>query len=117
VPDLVHACLDLAIDRESGVWHLTNGTALTWIELADKAALQAGIDTSRLEARRAADFHFQARRPYYSALGSKRGILLPPLDCAITRFIDMRAEPPELEELIHNAETRQVPGTAQRQAS
>ncbi len=116
VPDLVHACLDLAIDRESGVWHLTNGTALTWIELAGKAALQAGIDTSRLEPRRAADFHFQARRPYYSALGSKRGVLLPPLDCAIARFIDMRAEPPELEELIHNAETRQVPGTAQRQA-
>ncbi len=116
VPDLVHACLDLIIDRESGVWHLTNGTALTWSELAGKAALQAGIDSSRLEERRAADFHFQARRPYYSALGSKRGVLLPPLDNAIARYIDMRAEPEELEELIHTAETRQVPGVAQRQA-
>ena len=116
VPDLVHACLDLVIDRESGVWHLTNGTPLTWIELAGKAAQQAGIDTSRLEERRAADFHFQARRPYYSALGSQRGMLLPPLDNAIARFIEMRAEPEELEELVHTAETRQVPGTAQRQA-
>lgn len=116
VPDLVHACLDLAIDRESGVWHLTNGTALTWSELAARAAQQAGIDSSRLEERRAADFHFQARRPYYSALGSTRGILLPPLDSAITRFIEMRTEPEEREELIHNAETRQVPGMAQRQA-
>ena len=116
VPDLVHACLDLIIDQESGVWHLTNGTALTWIELAGQAAVQAGIDPSRLEPRRAADFHFQARRPYYSALGSKRGILLPPLDNAIARFIGMRAEPEELEELIHTADTRQGPGEAQRQA-
>jgi dTDP-4-dehydrorhamnose reductase len=90
VPDLVNACLDLAIDRESGVWHLTNGMPVTWVELAGKAALVAGIDTSRLEARRAGEFHFQARRPYYSALGSKRGILLPPLDNAITRFVDTR---------------------------
>ena len=116
VPDLVHACLDLIIDRESGVWHLTNGTALTWIELAGQAALQAGIDTSRLEQRRAADFHFQARRPYYSALGSKRGMLLPPLDNALVRLISMRSQPEELAELIHSAETRQASGTAQRQA-
>ena len=115
VPDLVHACLDLIIDREAGVWHLTNGTALTWVELAGKAALLADIDTSRLEERRAADFHFQARRPYYSALGSKRGILLPPLDNAIARFIDLRAAPEEVAELLHTAETRQGAGTAQRQ--
>ena len=116
VPDLVHACLDLVIDRESGVWHLTNGTALTWIALANQAAVQAGLDPSRLEPRCAADFHFVATRPGYSALGSKRGILLPPLDNAIARFIEMRAEPDEVEELIHNTETRQAPGTAQRQA-
>ena len=116
VPDLVHACLDLMIDRESGVWHLTNGTPLTWAEFANKAAVRAGVDTSRLEARRAADFHYQAQRPTYSALGSTRAILLPPLDNAIARFLDMRAEPAELEELIHTTETRQVPGTAQRQA-
>ncbi len=116
VPDLVHACLDLIIDRESGVWHLTNNTALTWIDLAGQAALQAGIDPSRLESRRAADFHFQARRPHYSALGSTRGILLPPLDNAIARFVTMRAEPEEREELVHNAETRQAAGSSERQA-
>ena len=117
VPDLVHACLDLVIDRESGVWHLTNGTPLTWIALANKAAERAGIDASRLEQRRAADFNFQAQRPYYSALGSSRAILLPPLDDAISRFIHLRAEPEELEELIHSAEPRPAPGTAQRQAA
>jgi dTDP-4-dehydrorhamnose reductase len=25
VPDLVNACLDLLIDKECGIWHLTNG--------------------------------------------------------------------------------------------
>lgn len=109
VPDLVHACLDLVIDRESGVWHLTNSTPLTWCELADKAALRAGIDTSRLEACRARDFHFPARRPSYSALASKRAILLPPLDDALGRFITLRNAPEELEELLRAADARQPP--------
>ena len=117
VPDLVHACLDLVIDRESGVWHLTNSTPLTWCELAGKAALRAGIDDSRLEARRAADFHFPARRPVYSALGSRRAILLPPLDDAIDRFITLREEPEELEELLYVADSRQAQGAITRQAA
>ncbi len=116
VPDLVHACLDLIIDRESGVWHLTNATPLTWVELAHKAALRAGIDASRLEQRKSAEFRYPARRPRYSALASTRATLLPPLDCAIGRFLDLRAAPPEVDELFHVAETRQAgPGT-QRQA-
>jgi len=97
VPDLVHACLDLMIDRESGIWHLTNGTPLTWVALADKAALEAGIDTSRLEECPAAHFHYQAQRPSYSALATERAILLPPLDCAIGRFLGTRASPASLE--------------------
>ena len=116
VPDLVHACLDLIIDRERGVWHLTNGTPLTWVELAHKAAHRAGIDTSRLEQRPAAQFRYQALRPCYSALGSARAILLPPLDSAIGRFLDMRAGPPEVDELFHIAATRQAGPATQRQA-
>jgi len=67
--------------------------------------------------RRAADFHYRARRPCYSALGSKRAILLPPLESALARFIDMRAEPAELEERMFFADSRHVPGTERRQAS
>jgi dTDP-4-dehydrorhamnose reductase len=113
VPDLVHACLDLIIDRESGVWHLTNGSAITWSALAHKAALRAGMDTSRLEQRPAAEFRYQAQRPVYSALGSTRAILLPQLDCALGRFIDSRAAPPVIDEL-HQDVAR--PATVQRQA-
>ncbi|MEX0712941.1 MAG: sugar nucleotide-binding protein, partial [Pirellulales bacterium] len=38
VPDLVHACLDLLIDAESGVWHLANQGETTWAGFARRAA-------------------------------------------------------------------------------
>jgi dTDP-4-dehydrorhamnose reductase len=87
VPDLVHACLDLLIDGESGIWHLTNGKAMTWAELAMHAATLAGIDPSSLEARNSDELSFIARRPRYSALASERAVLLPPLDDALNRYL------------------------------
>jgi dTDP-4-dehydrorhamnose reductase len=86
VPDLVHACLDLIIDRECGVWHLTNHHALTWLELAGAAAAHAGVDRSRLHPRRAEDCNNAAARPRYSALHSARAVLLPTLDSALYRY-------------------------------
>ena len=94
VPDLVHTCLDLIIDRESGVWHLTNGHPVTWLEFAGKAADQAGIDCSRLESQPAAECHYVAARPHYSALHSNRALLLPSLDNALGRFLAERAQRP-----------------------
>jgi dTDP-4-dehydrorhamnose reductase len=90
VPDLVHACLNLIIDRESGVWHVTNGHPVTWVELASKAAEQAGVDCSRLESQPAAEFNYAATRPVYSALHSNRAMLLPTLDDALGRFLQSR---------------------------
>ncbi|HZV64270.1 MAG TPA: family 1 glycosylhydrolase [Telluria sp.] len=90
VPDLVNACLDLLIDRESGVWHLTNGHPITWHEFAHKAASHAGVDSSALEPQASADCNYVAERPRYSALDSKRAILLPALDDAIGRYLTAR---------------------------
>ncbi len=90
VPDLVNACLDLIIDGERGLWHLTNGHPLTWVELAGQAARHAGVDCSRLEPQGAADCHYVAARPRYTALQSNRGILLPTLDSALQRFLASR---------------------------
>jgi dTDP-4-dehydrorhamnose reductase len=92
VPDLAHSCLDLLIDRESGVWHLTNGHPLTWLELASKAAGQAGIDCSRLESQPGTGCHYVAARPQYSALHSNRAVLLPTLDSALGRFLQSRQQ-------------------------
>ena len=92
VPDLVRICLDLMIDRESGVWHLTNGEPVTWLELAEKAAQAAGIDASGLEAQSAAQRNDRAVRPVYSALHTERAILMPTLDNALARYLLQRQE-------------------------
>jgi dTDP-4-dehydrorhamnose reductase len=92
VPDLVHACLDLVIDRECGVWHLTNGHPVTWAELAGKAAEQAGVDCSRLEPQPGTQCNYVAARPSYTALHTNRAVLLPTLDSALGRYLQSREE-------------------------
>jgi dTDP-4-dehydrorhamnose reductase len=93
VPDLVHACLDLLIDRETGLWHLTNAQPITWAELALKASEMAGVDASRLEALPSRKLGHVAPRPLYSALHSERGILLPALDDALSRYLRQQEAP------------------------
>jgi dTDP-4-dehydrorhamnose reductase len=116
VPDLVHTCLDLAIDRECGIWHLTNGQPVTWAELAVMAAQRAGQDASRIVAQPGAACNFAAARPGYSALHSERAVLLPTLDNALDRYLELRNDAdPELEELLMTAETRQPLASEHRQ--
>jgi dTDP-4-dehydrorhamnose reductase len=90
VPDLVDTCLNLIVDGERGVWHLTNGRAVSWIELARMAAARAGLDPSGLREQTSAECHFAAPRPTYSALDSGRAVLLPTLDDALGRFMANR---------------------------
>jgi dTDP-4-dehydrorhamnose reductase len=90
VPDLVNVCLDLLIDKEAGVWHLTNGEPITWLGLAFRAAEKAGIDPGNLDGRTRDRLGYVAARPFYSALSSERGILLPTLDDALDRYIESR---------------------------
>lgn len=87
VPDLVNACLDLLIDREAGIWHLTNGGAVTWADLARRAAAMADVDPSNLEACTDLRTRLAAPRPKYSALGSHRAFPMPSLDDALERYI------------------------------
>jgi dTDP-4-dehydrorhamnose reductase len=54
------------------------------------AASIAGVDASRVEARPTRELGLAAVRPTYSVLGSERGVLLPSLDNAISRYFDER---------------------------
>ena len=98
VPDLVHACLDLLVDQETGVWHLSNGHGLSWAELLRWAAERAGIDARRLQAVPGDALGLAAPRPRYSALGSDKAAMMPPLGDALGRFCDAwnrpQADPP-----------------------
>ena len=80
VPDLVHAALDLLIDRSAGVWHLANQGVISWHELAARAASEAGIDSSRL-------VRANGGQASATALSSERGLLLPTLEGALQRYI------------------------------
>lgn len=85
-PDLVQAALDLLIDGEHGVWHLTNGEALSWTGLACRAAEHAGLDARGVVRSTGAALGQRAARPFRSALSSERGVLLPTLDDALARY-------------------------------
>jgi dTDP-4-dehydrorhamnose reductase len=87
VPDLVHACLDLAIDGETGIWHLANRDATTWADLARSAAQVAGHRSERVIPVPASELGWLAPRPRFSALGSARAVLLPPLADALQRYL------------------------------
>jgi dTDP-4-dehydrorhamnose reductase len=91
VTDLVHAALDLLIDGESGIWHVANEGALSWLELAQRAAEHAGLDGSGIEGCQSIDFGWVAPRPSYSALASERATLLGSLDEALERYARSRA--------------------------
>jgi len=90
VPDLVHVCLDLLIDGESGLWHLANVGDVSWAELAARAAELAGVATSTLEPCRNATLGEVAARPRHGVLASERASLMPPLDDALRRFLAER---------------------------
>jgi dTDP-4-dehydrorhamnose reductase len=99
-PDLVQAALDLLIDGEQGLWHLTNGEALSWADLACRAAEHARLDVGRVRRAPGRALGQVASRPRWSALGSERGVLLPSLDDALARFQHdhelVPSEPPPL---------------------
>lgn len=87
LPDLVHACLDLLIDAESGIWHLANEGSVTLYEFAQMAAERARLNLHRIEGVYHTDPLFvqelRAPRPLYSVLGSERGQILQPVEAAL----------------------------------
>ncbi len=87
VPDLVNASLDLLIDGESGLWHLSNPSELSWADFATMAAKAHGLETRYIRPCTAQEISMAAIRPGYSVLGSERGILLPALEHALERYL------------------------------
>ncbi len=88
IPDLVNASLDILIDGETGLWHLTQQGAVTWAEFARWAGKLADLDSTLVIGCTTAELNLAARRPLFSVLGSERGTLLPSLEHSLVRFID-----------------------------
>jgi dTDP-4-dehydrorhamnose reductase len=86
VPDLCHAVLDLVIDGETGLWHLSNGEALTWADFGQVLAETLGLDRRLIRAVPASEFGWRARRPRKAPLATERGRRLPDLAQAIAHY-------------------------------
>jgi dTDP-4-dehydrorhamnose reductase len=90
VPDLVNAVLDLTIDHERGMWHLTSAGAFTWAELARLAARTAQVSASALRDVTVDELRLMAPRPRFSALTSERALIMAPVDDALARYARSR---------------------------
>lgn len=88
VPDLVHASLDLLLDNEKGIFHVTNEEVVSWHELAVRVAQMAGYDTNLINEVTQQRQSWKAKRPLYSALRSEKGIKLPTLSNALERYFE-----------------------------
>lgn len=88
VPDLVHATLDLLMDGEKGIWHLSNNGEISWADLANEVADRFGLNRKFIHTISNEECHYPASRPRYSVLTSHRGILLPSLDDALRRYTE-----------------------------
>ncbi|RYY20118.1 MAG: NAD-dependent epimerase/dehydratase family protein [Chitinophagaceae bacterium] len=88
IPDLCNAAMDLLIDEEKGIWHISNTGTTTWAAFGDIIAAKAGYNSEKLIAKPLAEMSWKAKRPLYSVLESGKGIKLPGLDHALDRYFE-----------------------------
>lgn len=87
IPDLVHAVLELLLDKESGLVHLSNAGTLSWAEFALMAAEQFNRNqTQFIRPCTVDELNVLAKRPANSSLGSERFKILPSLEGALERY-------------------------------
>lgn len=91
VPDLCDAVLDLLIDGERGIWHLSSGELLNWADFAVRIAQGCGLDAGLVAPVTRDQLGQRARRPKSCGLASERGVLLPTLQSGIDRFSQIMA--------------------------
>lgn len=96
VPDLVQTVLDLMIDDESGIKHLSNQQEISSFEFARQALDIAGLNKNVISPVLSSGLKYAALRPLYSVLKSSSGILLPFLENAIKSYLDEFLKEPAL---------------------
>ncbi|MGZ8551697.1 MAG: family 1 glycosylhydrolase, partial [Chitinophagaceae bacterium] len=77
VPDLCNTALDLFIDEEEGIWHLSNDGMITWADFGGIIAERTGYKKHKLVSKPWSELQWEAQRPIYSVLESNKGIKLP----------------------------------------
>lgn len=88
IPHLVDASLDLLIDKETGIWHITNDGNTSWSGFAEQLAERGGFSKKYIIDCPQHEMNWKAMRPSFSALQSQKGIKLPTLQNAIECFFE-----------------------------
>ncbi len=87
LPDLINTVLDLLIDNEKGIWHISGPDAVSYYDVAKMAVEMAGINTVKLHSIPLIRLVSHARRPAYTVLRSTSGIVLPDLENSIANYL------------------------------
>jgi dTDP-4-dehydrorhamnose reductase len=105
VPDLANECLNLLIDGETGIIHLTNAGEVSWEQFAmlavDSAKDRLNLNPGLIRGVSSEEMKWQAKRPKNSALKSEKLHRLPPLQNAIERYFTEIQVPIEGQQEIH----------------
>lgn len=88
IPDLINTTLDLLIDGESGIWHLSSQEETTSFEFTRHALRMAGLDERSVVSVPSSGMQYAAERPRYSVLKSTQGISLPSLQTALHCYLE-----------------------------
>lgn len=88
IPDLVHESLNLLLDGDTGIVHVTNGGQANWADLAKQVAILGGFETSLVEPVRQHKIQAAAMLPHYTVLKSEKGIILPSWEFALQRYFE-----------------------------
>lgn len=87
IPDIINTALDLLIDGEKGIWHISGPEAVSYYEFARLATDIAGIDKSNIYSIPSIRLASHALMPSYSVLQSAGGIVLPTLALSINNYL------------------------------
>jgi dTDP-4-dehydrorhamnose reductase len=88
LPDLAHESLNILLDNEFGIFHLTNQGVISWADFARKIARKAGYDENLIHVVSVNSIGGNALIPTYSALTSEKGMVLPDLEDALQRYFE-----------------------------
>ncbi len=89
IPDLVHQSLNMLLDSECGIFHVSNYGQTTHADLARKIAEMAGFDPLMVRGVASAQLEQKAPRPKNIALQSEKGIRLPEFESALKHYLDI----------------------------
>lgn len=96
VPDLIQVVLDMMIDDESGIRHVSNQQEISYYDFVKLTLNMAGINDFIISPAPSSGLNYTARRPLYSVLNSSSGIVMPTLEAAINSYLNEFRKQPAL---------------------